>query len=92
VQVYFDCGAEIAVNTPDQSAALDTAGGRPPGVGTPDQAPSPGRATTWIDCLWYSRRCLARAQSFCGNGGRMRRAFATATIARAVGSGVPRGR
>ena len=40
VQVYFDCGAEIAVNTPDQTAALDYPSS--PGllvarVGNPDQ-------------------------------------------------------
>ena len=83
VQVYFDCGAEIAVNTPDQSAGLDypqAAGLLVARVGTPDQ-PVLARRGDDVRIDWgygyLATPSEAGAVVSGGNGGRMRRAFTT---------------
>ena len=79
VQVYFDCGAEIAVNTPDQSAGLDypqAAGLLVARVGTPDQ-PVLARKGDDVRIDWgygyLATPSGAGAVVSGGNGGRMRR-------------------
>jgi hypothetical protein len=81
VQVYFECGAEIAVNTPDQAAALDYPSA--PGlsvarVGTPDQ-PVLKRRGDDVRIDWGYGYLAAPAEPAVvvagGNGGRIRRAF-----------------
>ncbi len=83
VQVYFDCGAEIAVNTPDQSAGLDypqAAGLLVARVGTPDQ-PVLARKGDDVRIDWgygyLATPASASAVVSGGNSGRMRRAFMT---------------
>jgi hypothetical protein len=83
VQVYFDCGAEIAVNTPDQSAGLDypqAAGLLVARVGTPDQ-PVLARKGDDVRIDWgygyLATPAGAGAVVSGGNSGRMRRAFMT---------------
>ncbi len=83
VQVYFDCGAEIAVNTPDQSAGLDypqAAGLLVARVGTPDQ-PVLARKGDDVRIDWgygyLATPSGAGAVVAGGNSGRMRRAFMT---------------
>ena len=81
VQVYFDCGAEIAVNTPDQKAALDYP--TVPGllvarVGNPEQ-PVLARKGDDVRIDWgYGYLAAPSAPGTIvtgGNGGRMRRGF-----------------
>ena len=83
VQVYFDCGAEIAVNTPDQSAGLDypqATGLLVARVGTPDQ-PVLARKGDDVRIDWgygdLATPAGAGAVVSGGNSGRMRRAFMT---------------
>ena len=83
VQVYFDCGAEVAVNTPDQSAALDypqAAGLLVARVGTPDQ-PVLARKGDDVRIDWgYGYLATPSGSGAAvsgGNSGRMRRAFMT---------------
>lgn len=83
VQVYFDCGAEIAVNTPDQSAGLDYpsfAGLSVARIGTPDQ-PVLARKGDDVRIDWGYGYLAAPAGPAVtvvgGNGGRMRRGFIT---------------
>jgi hypothetical protein len=83
VQVYFDCGAEIAVNTFDQSAGLDypqAAGLLVARVGTPDQ-PVLARKGDDVRIDWgygyLATPSGAGAVVSGGNSGRMRRAFMT---------------
>jgi hypothetical protein len=83
VQVYFDCGAEIAVNTPDQAAALDyptVTGLLLARVGTPDQQVL-ARKGDDVRIDWgYGYLAVpegAQAVVAGGNGGRMRRSFMT---------------
>jgi hypothetical protein len=83
VQVYFDCGAEIAVNTPEQAAGLDypqVAGLLVARVGTPDQ-PVLARKGDDVRIDWgYGYLATppgAGAVVAGGNGGRMRRSFIT---------------
>ena len=92
VQVYFDCGAEIAVNTPDQSAGLEypqVAGLSVARVGTPDQ-PVLARKGDDVRIDWgYGYLATASGAGAVvagGNGNRMRRAFMTdGTIAAPTG-------
>ena len=81
LQIYFDCGAEIAVNTPDQRAALDypTAPGLLVArIGNPDQ-PVLGRKGDDVRIDWGYGYLAAPAGADTviagGNGGRLRRAF-----------------
>jgi hypothetical protein len=81
VQVYFDCGAEIAVNTPDQKVALDyptVAGLLVARVGNPDQ-PVLARKGDDVRIDWgYGYLAAPSATGTVvtgGNGGRMRRGF-----------------
>ncbi len=81
VQVYFDCGAEIAVNTPDQEAALDypaIPGLAVARVGNPGQ-PILARKGDDVRIDWGYGYLAAPAGSggvvTGGNGARMRRAF-----------------
>jgi hypothetical protein len=83
VQVYFDCGAEIAVNTPDQSAGLDypqATGLLVARVGTSDQ-PVLARKGDDVRIDWgygyLATPSGVGAVVSGGNGGRMRRAFMT---------------
>ena len=69
VQVYFDCGAEIAVNTPDQKAALDYPsfpGSLVARVGNPDQ-PVLARKGDDVRIDWGYGYLAAPAAN--GNGG-----------------------
>jgi len=81
VQVYFDCSAEIAVNTPDQTVQLE----RPavPGLlvtrlGTPDQ-PVLARRGDDVRIDWGYGYLAVPAEAGAAvagdNGGRLRRAF-----------------
>jgi hypothetical protein len=81
VEVYFDCGAEIAVNTPDQSVGLDYP--TVPGllvarVGNPEQ-PVLARKGDDVRIDWGYGYLAAPTGAGTvvtgGNGGRMRRAF-----------------
>jgi Glutaminase A six helical-hairpin domain/Domain of unknown function (DUF5127)/Domain of unknown function (DUF4964) len=81
VQVYFDCGAEIAVNTPDQKAGLDypsVPGLQVARVGNRDQ-PILARKGDDVRIDWGYGYLAAPAATGAvvtgGNGGRMRRAF-----------------
>jgi hypothetical protein len=81
VQVYMDCGAEIAVNTTDQKAALDfpTAMGLSVArVGNPDQ-PVLARRGDDVRIDWGYGYLAAPADPKVtvtgGNGGRLRRGF-----------------
>lgn len=81
VQLYFDCGAEIAVNTPDQLARLDypeADGLSVARVGTPDQ-PVLGRRGDDVRIDWGYGYLAAPGEGGAavvgGNGGRMRRGF-----------------
>jgi hypothetical protein len=93
VQVYFDCGAEIAVNTPDQKAALDypaVAGLLVARVGNPEQ-PVLARKGDDVRIDWGYGYLAAPAAAGTvvtgGNGGRMRRGFiASGTVPAAAGS------
>ena len=83
VQVYFDCGAEIAVNTPEQSVRLDhpeVAGLSVARVGTPEQ-PVLARRGDDVRIDWGYGYLAAPAAAGTvvtgGNGGRLRRGFAT---------------
>jgi hypothetical protein len=83
IQVYFDCGAEIAVNTPDQAAGLDypqVAGLSVARVGTPDQ-PVLARKGDDVRIDWgygyLATPSGAHTAVAGGNGGRMRRSFMT---------------
>ncbi len=92
VQVYFDCGAEIAVNTPDQAAGLDypqATGLLVARIGTADQ-PVLARKGDDVRIDWgygyLATSSGAGAVVAGGNGGRMRRAFMTdGTIAAPTG-------
>jgi hypothetical protein len=95
VQVYFDCGAEIAVNTPEQSAMLDypTAPGLAVArVGTPDQ-PVLARKGDDVRIDWGYGYLAAPADSTVvvsgGNGGRMRRGFIANGSVPAPGGPIP---
>ena len=91
VQVYFDCGAEIAVNTAEQAAGLDypqIAGLLVARVGTPDQ-PVLVRKGDDVRIDWgygyLATPAGAHTVVVGGNGGRMRRGFLTSgTLGRAV--------
>jgi hypothetical protein len=81
VQVYFDCGAEIAVNTPDQAVQLDypaADGLSVARVGTPDQ-PVLARQGDDVRIDWGYGYLAAAAEPgtivLGGNGGRLRRGF-----------------
>ncbi|HEY3380700.1 MAG TPA: DUF4965 domain-containing protein [Vicinamibacterales bacterium] len=81
VQVYFDCGAEVAVNTPDQVVQLDypaVSGLSVARVGTVTQ-PVLGRAGDDVRIDWGYGYLAAPADPRTvvagGNGGRMRRTF-----------------
>jgi hypothetical protein len=92
VQLYVDCGAEIAVNTPDQPAGLDYPS--MPGlavarIGTPDQ-PVLGRRGDDVRIDWgYGYLAAPSAPGTIvtgGHGGRLRRSFvATGTVAAPAG-------
>jgi len=92
VQLYFDCGAEIAVNTPDQSVALDypsAEGLSVVRVGTPDQ-PVLARRGDDVRIDWGYGYLAAPAGAGVtvtgGNGGRIRRGFiSSGTIPAAAG-------
>jgi hypothetical protein len=87
VQVYFDCGADIAVNTTDQSVQLDypkVDGLMVARVGTPDQ-PVLVRGGDDVRIDWGYGYLAAPAEPGAlvtgGNGGRLRGGFAsTGTI------------
>jgi hypothetical protein len=81
VQLYFDCGAEVAVNTPDQSVAIDypaVDGLAMVRTGTPDQ-PVLARKGDDVRIDWGYAYLAAPAGMGTivagGHGGRMRRAF-----------------
>jgi len=81
VQVYFECGAEIAVNTPDQKAGLDypaAVGLAVVRVGTPDQ-PVLARKGDDVRIDWGYGYLAATSEPAVtitgGNGGRLRRGF-----------------
>jgi CubicO group peptidase (beta-lactamase class C family) len=81
VQIYFECGAEIAVNTTDQRAGLDypaVAGLSVARVGTPDQ-PVLARRGDDVRIDWGYGYLAAPADPPVvvsgGNGGRIRRGF-----------------
>lgn len=81
IQVYFDCGADIAVNTADQAAGLDypqVAGLSIARVGTPDQ-PVLARRGDDVRIDWGYGYLAAPAGEGTvvvgGNGGRLRRGF-----------------
>ncbi len=85
VQLYVDCGAEIAVNTPDQSVGLDypvVEGLSVARMGTGDQ-PVLTRRGDDVRIDWgYGYLATPSAPGAVvtgGNGGRMRRAFVTGT-------------
>jgi hypothetical protein len=88
VQVYFECGAEIAVNAPEQAAGLDYPSA--PGlsvarVGTPDQ-PVLARRGDDVRIDWGYGYLAAPSEASAvvsgGNGGRLRRDFMnTGTVA-----------
>ncbi len=92
VQLYFECGAEIAVNTPDQAVMLDypaIAGLSAVRVGTPDQ-PVLVRRGDDVRIDWGYGYLAAPSDSGAtvagGNGGRVRRGFiANGTIAAPAG-------
>jgi hypothetical protein len=96
VQVYFECGAEIAVNTPEQAAGLDYPAA--PGlsvarVGTPDQ-PVLARRGDDVRIDWgYGYLAVPSDSSAVvsgGNGGRLRRDFTnTGTVAAPAGAIAP---
>jgi hypothetical protein len=83
VQIYVDCGAEIAVNTPDQPAQLDypaVNGLWVARVGTPDQKVLVRRGDdVRIDWGYGYLAAPAGAGTVVvgGNGGRLRRGFIT---------------
>jgi hypothetical protein len=90
VQVYFDCGAEIAVNTPDQKAGLDyptVPGLMVARVGNPEQ-PVLARKGDDVRIDWGYGYLAAPAAAGTvvtgGNGGRMRRGFIANGTAPAV--------
>jgi hypothetical protein len=81
VQVYFECGAEVAVNTPEQSATLDFPAA--PGlavarVGNPEQ-PVLARRGDDVRIDWGYGYLAAPSEPAVvvagGNSGRLRRAF-----------------
>jgi hypothetical protein len=81
IQVYFECGAEIAVNTPDESAGLDYPS--VPGllvarVGNPEQ-PVLARKGDDVRIDWGYGYLAAPTETGAvvtgGSGGRMRRSF-----------------
>ena len=81
VQVYFDCGAEIAVNTPDQAVQLEyptVSGLSVARVGTLDQ-PVLARRGDDVRIDWGYGYLAAPAGAGAvvvgGNGGRLRRGF-----------------
>jgi hypothetical protein len=83
VQLYVDCGADIAVNTPDQAAGLDypaVEGLAVARVGTPDQ-PVLARRGDDVRIDWgygyLATPAGAGVTVTGGNGGRLRRAFVT---------------
>ena len=83
VQLYVDCGAEIAVNTPEQSVGLDyptVEGLAVARMGTGDQ-PVLARRGDDVRIDWgYAYLATPAAPGVSvtgGNGGRMRRAFVT---------------
>ena len=83
VQLYFDCGAEVAVNTPEQSVGLDypvVEGLWVARMGTGDQ-PVLARRGDDVRIDWgYGYLATPAAPGVAvtgGNGGRLRRAFVT---------------
>jgi len=86
VQLYVDCGAEVAVNTPDQAVGLDypvVEGLAVARMGTGDQ-PVLARRGDDVRIDWgYAYLATPAAPGVSvtgGNGGRMRRAFVTGAL------------
>jgi hypothetical protein len=86
VKLYVDCGAEIAVNTPEQSVGLDyptVEGLAVARMGTADQ-PVLARRGDDVRIDWgYGYLATPAAQGVVvtgGNGGRLRRAFVTGAV------------